>query len=64
MSKNLKDYPNTVVVKFQFNNQDYTDFKELAEDLGISIEELIVDFFQEGVSVMWDACQNEARKKQ
>lgn len=64
MSKNLEDYPNAVTVKFQFNDEDYKNFKELAENLEISIEQLIADFFQEGVTLMWEAFEHEARKRQ
>lgn len=64
MSQNLEDYPNSVTVKFQFSNQDYINFKKLAQDLEISVEQLIADFFQEGVSMMWEAFEYKARKKQ
>ena len=58
----IEDFPNGVNVKFQFTNEDYEEFKNLANKLDISLEQLIVEFFQEGVSLMWDSFEYEAKK--
>lgn len=52
-----------VTIKFHFDDEYYQELEELAENLGISIQELIAEFFDEGVSLSWDAFEHEAKKK-
>lgn len=58
----IEDFPNSVTVKFQFADEDYEEFKNLASKLNISLEQLIAEFFQEGVSLMWDSFEYQAKK--
>lgn len=58
----IEDYPNGVNVRFQFSDEDYKDFIELADKLNISVEQLIVEFFTEGVQLMWNNFEREANK--
>ena len=51
-----------VTVKFQFDDVTYKSFEKLAKKLNIPIEELIANFFEEGVSLMWEAFEYEAAK--
>jgi len=60
----IKNYPNLVIVKFQFSDKDYEDFKELSDKLDISIQQLIVEFFTEGVQLIWNSFEHQAKKKE
>ena len=51
-------------VKFQFDDEFYQELSDLAEKLDISIGELILKFFEEGVAFTWDAFEHEAKQKQ
>lgn len=39
------------------------ELSELAENLDISIGELISQFFEQGVALTWDAFEHEAKQK-
>ena len=49
-------------IKFQFDDQFYEELSKLAENLDISIPQLIGDFFEEGVTLSWGAFEHEAKK--
>lgn len=55
----MKDFS----LKLQFEDEFYQELSELAKDLDISVGELIVKFFEEGVALTWDAFEHEAKKK-
>ena len=55
----MKDFS----LKLQFDDEFYQDLIELAKDLDISVGELVVKFFEEGVALTWDAFEHEAKKK-
>ncbi len=50
-------------LKFQFDDEFYQELSELAENLDISIGELISQFFEQGVALTWDAFEHEAKQK-
>ena len=50
-------------LKFQFDDEFYQELSELAENLDISMGELISQFFEQGVALTWDAFENEAKQK-
>ena len=52
----------SVTVKFYFRDDDYEKLDELAKKLNISKQELINQFFSEGMSFMWEAFEYEAEK--
>ncbi len=54
----------SLTIKFQFDDKFYQELSELAESLDISIGELILQFFEEGVAFSWDAFEHEAKQKQ
>jgi predicted DNA-binding ribbon-helix-helix protein len=55
----MKDF----TLKLQFDDEFYQELNELAENLDISVNELVVKFFEEGVALTWDAFEHEAKKK-
>ena len=50
-------------LKLQFDDEFYQELSELAENLDISIGELISQFFEQGVALTWDAFEHEAKQK-
>ena len=56
----MKDF----TLKLQFDDEFYRELSELASNLDISVNELVVKFFEEGVALTWDAFEYEAKKKQ
>jgi predicted DNA-binding ribbon-helix-helix protein len=56
----MKDF----TLKLQFDDEFYRELSELARNLDISINELIAQFFEQGVALTWDAFEYEAKKKQ
>lgn len=53
----------SIRIKFQFNDEEYKKFENLAKNLNISIYELISELLNEGISSGWDALEYEAKKK-
>lgn len=53
----------SINVKFIFDDNDFEELNNLAKDLQISVQELIVRFFDEGVAFTWNAMQHEAENK-
>ncbi len=49
-------------IKFQFDDEFYEELSKLAENLDISIAELIGNFIDEGIASSWGAFEHEAKQ--
>ena len=54
----MKDF----TLKLKFDDEFYQELSKLAKDLDISVNELVIKFFEEGVALTWDAFEYEAKK--
>jgi len=52
-----------VKLKIYFKDEEYYELEKLAERLEISTKDLICEFMNEGMSLLWGEFEHEAKKK-